>query len=258
MSELNALFRKRIGMPENETITFDTLDRLLDLTALAIPFENLCIVDERTRVISRQSIMEKILVRNEGGLCYELNPMLYFFLLENGFDAHLIRGVVYRQNVGEYYTIGRTHATILLTYEGQTYLLDTGFGSNLPLKPVPLTGETVSSRNGEFRIKKEQTEYGDYVLEMKLRHKDTDWRIGYTFDSQKLVADETELNEIQTIIADHEQSPFNKSPLLTQLTERGNVTLTNTSFTQWVDGVVTKEEIDNARFKELAKQHFGL
>ncbi|MFS0556739.1 arylamine N-acetyltransferase family protein [Brevibacillus sp. 179-C9.3 HS] len=258
MSELNDLFRKRIGMPENETITFDTLDRLLDLTALAIPFENFCIIEERTSEITRQSVVEKILFRNEGGLCYELNSMLYFFLLENGFDANLIRGVVYKHDAGGYYTIGRTHATILLTHEGQTYLLDTGFGSNLPLKPVPLTGEAVSSRNGEFRIKKEQTEYGDYVLEMKLKHKDTDWRIGYTFDSRKLVTDVVELNEIQTIIARHELSPFNKSPLLTKLTERGNVTLTNSSFTQWMDGVMSKEEIDGERFKKLAKQYFGL
>lgn len=51
-------------------------------------------------------------------------------------------------------TIGRTHVTILLKHEGQIYLIDTGFGGNLPLKPVPLNGETVISQNGEFRIKK--------------------------------------------------------------------------------------------------------
>lgn len=65
-----------------------------------------------------------------------------------------------------------------------------------------------------------------------------------------------ELNEIQTIISENPQSPFNKHPLITRLTNGGNITLTDTSFTQWDDGKVTKEEIDGTRFKELMKQHF--
>jgi arylamine N-acetyltransferase len=39
----------------------------------------------------------------------------------------------------------RTHVASLLQYDGQMYLVDTGFGGNLPLKPVPLNGETTSS-----------------------------------------------------------------------------------------------------------------
>lgn len=128
----------------------------------------------------------------------------------------------------------------------------------MPLTPVPLTGETVASDNGEFRIRQVDSEHGDYVLEMKLKHKDADWRIGYAFDSKHPVTDVSEWNEIQRIIAEHEDSPFNKSPLITKITDQGNITLTNTSFTQWRDGVVTKEKIDDARFKELLKQYFGL
>jgi N-hydroxyarylamine O-acetyltransferase len=258
MRELQTWFRERIGMPENEPITFETLDRLLDKTAKVIPFENLCVIEKRTSEITREAVMDKILHRKEGGLCYELNALLYFFLRENGFDAALARGVVYKTEAGAYIPIGRTHVTMLLTHEDKTYLLDTGFGSNLPLKPVPLTGETVFSANGEFRIQKEASEHGDYVLQMKLKHKDTEWRIGYAFDSKRMVTGTCELNEVQTIILEHEQSPFNKNPLLTQLTDRGNVTLTNTSFTQWIDGVMTKEAVDAERYKELAKLHFGI
>ncbi|MFC4619487.1 hypothetical protein ACFO4N_12265 [Camelliibacillus cellulosilyticus] len=38
MNELNALFRKRIGIPENETLSFEKLGKVLEQTALAIPF----------------------------------------------------------------------------------------------------------------------------------------------------------------------------------------------------------------------------
>jgi N-hydroxyarylamine O-acetyltransferase len=88
----------------------------------------------------------------------ELNALfrsiLYLFLIENGFNAVLTRGVVFNNDTQAYLTHGRTHVTILLTHEEQTYVIDTGFGGNLPLKPVPLTGETLATSNGEFRIKK--------------------------------------------------------------------------------------------------------
>ncbi|PTM57924.1 arylamine N-acetyltransferase family protein [Desmospora activa] len=258
MSELNLLFRKRIGFPEKEHLSFENLDNVLAKTAQNIPFENLCIIGEKSKDISKQNLVEKILVKKEGGLCYELNSIFYFFLIENGFDAVLVRGVVYKNELQEYLTIGRTHVAILITHKEQKYLIDTGFGGNLPLKPVPLTREVVASDNGEFRVKKEKSEHGDYILELKLKHKDTDWKIGYAFDSKKPISDVSEFNDIQRIITEHPDSPFNKSPLITKLTNRGNITLTNTSFTQWDNGLVTKEKIESERFNELLKRYFEM
>lgn len=245
-------------MPENETITFEKLADVLERTAQTIPFENLTIIENKTRDITRENLINKMLENNEGGLCYELNPLFYFYLIENGFNAALATGVVYNHAAQNYTKLGRTHVTILIRHEEQTYLIDTGFGSNLPLKPVPLSGETIVSYNGEFRIKKVNTEHGDYVLEMRLKHKDTNWKIGYAFDSRKSITNMQNLYEIQTIIKEHPVSSFNKNPLMTRLTEKGNITLTNTTFTQWADGMVSKETIDEAKFKELAKHHFGM
>ncbi|MFD9626622.1 arylamine N-acetyltransferase family protein [Peribacillus muralis] len=253
MNDLNALFRKRIGIKEGEKLTFEGLDDILERIAKTIPFENLAIIASNLNDINKENIINKLLVRNEGGVCYELNAALYFFLADNDFEVTLFRGVIYNQG---WTTIGRTHVTILLNHDGQTYLVDTGFGGNLPLKPVPLNGETVISPNGEFRIKKVNTEHGNYILELKLKYKDPDWKIGYAFDSSNPVGNVAELNEVQTIISEDPQSPFNKHRLITRLTNSGNITLTDTSFTQWVDGKVTKEEIDGKQFNELMKQHF--
>ncbi|MDQ0221239.1 arylamine N-acetyltransferase family protein [Peribacillus cavernae] len=155
MSTLNTLFRERIGIPVHEKITFDSLGPILEKTAKTFPFENLCIIGCNTGAITKENLMNKMLVRNEGGLCYELNSLLYFFLAESGFDVSLCRGVTYNNETQDWTAIGRTHVTILLKHMENTYLIDTGFGGNLPLVPVPLTGETVTSNNGEFRIKKE-------------------------------------------------------------------------------------------------------
>jgi len=258
MSELNALFRKRIGLPENDPLTYKNLDEVLEKTAISIPFENLSIIQKNAADISEDHLMIKILRQNQGGLCYELNPILYLFLKENGFDVDLTNGVVYQKDKKAYQKMGRTHVAILLRQDEKTYLLDTGFGGNLPLKPVPLTGEIIRSGNGEFRIKKEITEHGDHILECKLKHKDPDWRIGYAFDSRVRLADLSACTFIQQIIAEHPDSPFNKTPLITKLTETGSLTLTNKSFTQWENGSMTKEDIEGEKFPELAKKLFSI
>jgi len=256
--DLNHLFRQRIGFSENEQITLDNLDMVLELTAAAIPFENLCAIAGDDSMLSEEALMDKIFVRNEGGLCYELNGILYLFLKENGFEVQLIRGAVYVSEKLIFSPTGSTHAAILLTYDGERYIVDTGFGGNLPLKPVPMNGTSVSTPTGVFRVVKEDSQYGDYFFEMKLKNKDTEWRKGYALDSLHPLKDVDELTGAKKIITEHPQSPFNKKPLLTKVTADGNMILTDTSFTWWKDGQMVKEEIDAARFRELARVHFKI
>ncbi|HYK72034.1 MAG TPA: arylamine N-acetyltransferase [Pseudoneobacillus sp.] len=258
MNNLNLLFRRRIGLQEDELVNFEKLDRVLEKTATAIPFENLCVISNTVADITQENLIQKILLRNEGGLCYELNTILYYFLKENGLDVNLARAIVFEHANQDYAAVGRTHVIILLNQHDQTFVVDTGFGGNLPLKPVPLSGEVVTSFNGEFRIRQEESAHGNYVLEMKLKHKDTDWKNGYAFHSQQLVIDIAEMNEVQKVITESTNSPFNKAPLMTRLTESGSQTLTSTSFTQWINGQIIKEDIAEKQFKELAKKHFEI
>ncbi|MEH7178145.1 arylamine N-acetyltransferase family protein [Neobacillus vireti] len=258
MNNLNLLFRRRIGIQEYEVITFEKLDKVLEKTAKAIPFENLCIMENRSTEITKERIMSKILEQNEGGLCYELNAILYLFLKENNFSSTLIRAVVYDHMKQQWSVTGNTHVANLLTFDGQVYLVDTGFGGNLPLKPVPLNGKTVESKTGEFRVVQTDSEHGDYILYMKLKHKDEDWKIGYAFRSNEGFHDITNLNEVQKIIIEHPGSAFNKKPLITKITDKGNIILTDSSFTEWKDGKMIKEEIDEKRFSKLRKGYFNL
>lgn len=255
MSKLNELFLRRIGLPEDMPITFEALGRIMEQTAYAIPFENLCIMEQRVELLTMDNISHKILHLNEGGLCYEVNPLLYEVLRANGFDVSLVLSIVYYPDKEAYSQLGHTHVVVLLKHEDQTYLIDSGYGGNLALQLIPFTGETVTSANGEFRIRPLVQEHGDYVLEMKLTHRGEDWRVGYALDSRSPIGFE-ELRELQRLIAFDERSYFNKDPLITKRTERGGMTLTNTSFTVWEDGVMTKEEIKEDRFQELYDRYF--
>ncbi|MFP7296764.1 arylamine N-acetyltransferase family protein [Neobacillus niacini] len=256
MSDVNLLFRKRIGIPQDEVITFQKLAIVLEKTAKTIPFENLCIIENRTKEITKENVTSKILEQNEGGLCYELNTILYLFLEANGFNPSLVRGVTYNQMNQQWSATGNTHVLNLIPHNGQVYIVDTGFGGFLPLKPVPLSGEIVTSSNGEFRVERVDSAHGDYILYMKLNRQDEDWKKGYAFNSKVEVQNITELNEVQRTIVEHPESAFNKKPLLTKLTDKGNITLSDTSFTEWVDGVLKKENIDEKRYNEIRKELF--
>jgi N-hydroxyarylamine O-acetyltransferase len=258
MASIDKLLRERIGLTENERITFDSLEVVLQNVAFTIPFENICVMNNSYSDISKENVTEKILTRGEGGLCYELNSILYHFLKENDFDVTMVGGVVFNSKSQEWSATGRTHVLNLVYHQGQRYLVDTGFGGNIPLKPVPLNGQIVSSSNGEFRVREEKTEHGDFVMEMKLKHRHDDWVTGYAFDSTTPIH-EVDLNEIQKIIVESPASGFNKGYLVTRLTGNGSLVLSETSFTQRTDDREVKEEgIDRARFKELAREHFGL
>lgn len=258
MSNLNQLFRERIGLTISTPVTLSNLDAILEQTAATLPFENLCTLSGDFSDLNEERLVDKIILKNQGGLCYDLNGILFLFLKENGLDVQLVRGSVYVPDFNGFSPTGRTHAAILLKEEGERFLVDTGFGGNLPLRPVPMDGTEISSPNGDFRVKQHDSEFGDYILEMKLKYKDSDWRMGYAFDSREPVGNVSDLSEMKKIITEHPQSPFNKKPLLTRVTANGSMVLTETSFTQWTEDGIKKEEIDSERFKGLAKEFYNI
>lgn len=257
MANLNVLFRKRIGFSTDEELTFEQLPFVLIRIAKIIPFENLCVINHFMKDITLENIIEKILIKNEGGLCYELNTLLYHFLLENYFNVSLVKGVIYNHSIQDWSSTGSTHVLIILKYENALYLIDSGFGKNVPLKPVPLNGEGITSENGAFRIMNTEDKGKPYILEMK-QFNDMDWKIGFAFDINNPIMEMAELNKIQRIIYEHPLSPFNKGPIMTKLINQGSISLTDTTCKIVKNEEIHIENIDAERFQELRKQYFSI
>lgn len=253
MQSFKTLFQQRINMDRD--VTFDTLPMLLQHFAQAIPFENLRIINKNESLLSKEGLQEKILIRSEGGVCYELNTLLYHFLEECGFDVTLLSARIYDQQANDWSVTGNTHVTILLKHHGDEYIVDAGFGANIPLAPLPLSGEVTTTDNGQFRIK--PAEKG-YMLELKLAGRDIDWRTGYSFTENNRITNVTELEQMQLIIETHSASPFNKSPLLTKRTADGLYILTPSSFTKWHNDVPVKQAIDQEEYKMLLQTKFEM
>jgi N-hydroxyarylamine O-acetyltransferase len=102
----------------------------------AIPFENLDIHLNNPIILDIDSIYDKIINRNRGGFCHELNGLFYCLLKQTGFEVKMISAEVFGKN--GIYSEDFDHMGIIADIGGQSYLVDVGFGkfSFSPLKLI--------------------------------------------------------------------------------------------------------------------------
>ncbi|MGG0207061.1 arylamine N-acetyltransferase family protein [Bacillus mycoides] len=261
MTDFQKQFFARLNIEEKHKVSFEDLPNIMYAMAQTVPFENLNILENNFKEISKKNLKEKILINNRGGLCYELNPTMYYFLKDSKFDVHLVSGTVYNA-ANSIWAVDSGHIATVLQHHNELYLIEVGFGSYLPLSPVPFSGEIVHSVTGDYRIRKETTEKGNYILEMRksnefLNQSSTDdWTVGYAFYLEEV--DETKANAAQKIIVEHEGSPFNKVPLVVKLTHDGHASLTKDSLTVTKNRNKTKETITKEQYTNLLHSTFGI
>lgn len=257
MSNLKESFYSRLNMEPKKNVKFEDLSSILSSFAKNVPFENIDVVYKDYKEISKENLQKKILDNCRGGLCYEINPILYYFLKDCGFNVHLVSATIYDHS-SESWALDDTHVAIILTHNHMMYLVDSGFASFLPLSLVPFTGEIVQSKPRDYRVRKLVTEKGSYVFEMKEKDGSNinEWKLGYAFKLNEIA--ETELNQMQDTIVEHKKSPFNKAPLAVKLVENGHITLTKEKFVQIKNGQKTQEKISEDQYVLILNEQFNI
>lgn len=243
---LTEQFLARIQL-EGTMIDMKRLPLILRHMAKYIPFENLDVINGVSQPLSSKRIVQKILVEGRGGLCYEINPLLAEVLRANELNVKLIAATIYDSTHQQFSKTGYTHTIILLEQHGERYLIDAGFGNNVPLMPVPLNGDVVSSTNGDFKV------IGDELF-MKRRYRDEQFVLAYRFKEER--ASWKQLQVSQHIIEQSEASPFNKKALLTKCTEDGTITLSENDLTIMQEGQKTVQTLTAEEVTQAKKQYF--
>ncbi|PEJ39808.1 arylamine N-acetyltransferase family protein [Bacillus pseudomycoides] len=261
MTELQDQFFARLNLKKQQTVRFEDLNKIISAIAYEIPFENLDIVTGNTKEISKENLQKKILMSSRGGLCYEMNSILYYLLKDCGFDVKLALGTVYKSDLNVW-ALEESHITIILNYDSVSYLADVGIASLVPLTLVPFTGETVTSKNGEYRVRRKDTDKGTYILERRDTHswhdphEKIEWKVCHAFRTDPI--DETTLNEVQRKVIEDENSSFNKGLIAVKLTHSGYVSLTKDSLTQVMNGQKRKSVITENHYKKLLHDIFNI
>lgn len=137
---LSAYF-DRIGYSGPRTPDLATLDALMRAHIAAVPFENLDVQLGSPVSVELPAVFAKLVGRRRGGWCYENNGLLGWALGELGFDVRRVSAGVMRSARGDA-ALGN-HLALIVTIDGQPWLVDAGFGGTQAAPIALAEGETV-------------------------------------------------------------------------------------------------------------------
>ncbi len=216
--------------------TLNLLNKLQKYHLLNIPFENLDIHNQIPIKLNIDQFYEKIVVRNRGGFCYELNGLFYELLLLLGFNVKLISAKVYEKD--NEYTPEYDHCSIIVKIGNIEYLTDVGFGEFI-FRPLELQlREIQNDERGSFLI-----DYLDngYLRVNKIENGKSTPQ--YIFKNVK-----RELDEYTGMCESHQANPkshFMKKRLISLPIENGRITISGNTLKVTKNQSITTKELKN-------------
>lgn len=212
-----------------------------------IPFENLDVIRQIPIYLNLNTIYEKIVLRNRGGYCYELNGLFHWLLAKLGYDASLIAATVYRPN--GHWAKPETHAAIIVRLD-VPYLVDVGFGDSTIL-PIPLNGSPQTDVSGTYAIQPSGHDVYDLI-----RTRNGESRPLYRFStSVKQLADFHEgcvFNQVSP------ESTFTHVDIVTKATTTGRLTLKDRELTTSKNGVLSTKLLTEEEIQAVLLDSFGI
>jgi N-hydroxyarylamine O-acetyltransferase len=164
-----------LGLVAPEQLSLEFV-KLLQAEHLArYSFNSLAVVLGEEVSLDVDAISQKIVTRGLGGYCFEHNKLTFELLKSVGYDVTLVMARVLNN---QEHDVPRTHRVTLLTHDGVTYLIDTGFGANCPIAPLVLQPNLLQRVGSDvYRILlKESGEYDVQIMN------DGDYFTLYRFD----------------------------------------------------------------------------
>lgn len=215
-----------------------------------IPFENLDIHYRNKIVLDYNAIYDKVVKKRRGGFCYELNGLFYHLLYHLGFECYLISARV-KQEKG--FGADYDHMAIIVTMDGENWLVDVGFGDSFMYPKKITTNEVQMDYVDYWRIVTDPDE--NLILQQS-----SDYSV---FHSKYLFTlDEKQPIQFMEMCEFHQTSPkshFTQQKLITRLTSKGRVTLTERKIKTLELGVKNEIAITNEdEFLSKLQQYFGI
>ena len=144
----------RIGYTGSSEPNRENLSKLLRCHLETVPFENLeCSGTGAPLSNALDVVYDKVVVRRRGGVCFELNSLLYGLLNALGYECYMVEVRLYGAtiSVAQY-----THAGVITILDGKKYYCDVGYGGPGPKGLMPLEEEPEQTVFGaRFRVMQE-------------------------------------------------------------------------------------------------------
>jgi N-hydroxyarylamine O-acetyltransferase len=201
---------------------------------LNVPFENLDIHYRIPIELKINNIYNKIVLKNRGGFCYELNGLFYELLKSLKFNAIRISARVYDDN-GEY-SPEFDHFAIIVNLKDSEYIVDVGFG-DFVFEPLELVLNTVQNDPS-----------GDYVID---KYNDDYFRVNKLIKGQlvpEYIFKKTERTfiDFEDRCLYHQTNPnshFKKKRLISMLTRMGRMTISGNTLKVKENNVIKEKKL---------------
>lgn len=246
-------YLKRINYKGSLDPTAETLKALHLAHMQAVPFENLSIHWQEPIILNEAALYDKIVNRQRGGFCYELNGLFAALCQALGFEVSKLSARV--SNGDGTFSPEFDHMTLLITTgDGQErWLADVGFGDSFR-EPLLFASREMQAQYGcYYRLQQEDDAYF-----MSQKKEGEDWEAQYRFDLRPF-----QFADYVPRCHFHQTSPdshFQRSKICSLATENGRITLSdNRLITTTFDGSRTEMELRNrAVYAQTLKSEFGI
>jgi N-hydroxyarylamine O-acetyltransferase len=240
-------YLSRIGVTEIRKPTLPFLAELQHQHLCHVPFENLDILQGVEIRLIPEKLYEKVVHRQRGGFCYELNYLFNRLLQALGYSVSLISARVRKSdgNFGPEFD----HMALIVRLQEEHYLVDVGFGDSCR-RPLPLTGKKCEDVSGTYRIKSRTREYALEKREGKR------WIPKYLFTTTP-----RRLADFDMMCSHQQSSPtsvFTKKLICTIATPEGRISVSDGHLTITKNGKQTKVPFSSRKKREQAiRRYFG-
>ncbi len=151
----------RIGLQGTASADFATLKRMMRCQLFSVPFENLDVQQGKIVSLVPEEIYCKIVERNRGGYCYEVNGLFAMALGVLGIPYQFVAARPMTYPVRR----PKTHVAIVVTIEGEQWLCDLGFGSYGIREPLNLNWINREIRQDFDTFKLSRSPEQNYLLQ---------------------------------------------------------------------------------------------
>jgi N-hydroxyarylamine O-acetyltransferase len=246
-------YARRIGFAGPAAPSLDTLARLIERHAAAIPFENIEVLAGRVPRLDLASLQQKLVQRRRGGYCFEQNSLFLAALRHVGFTVAALEARV-RTGVPADAVTGRTHMALRVALAGESQLADVGFGGLAPRRPLRWVAlEAQPDRVGAHRFLEVD---GDFLLQCETHE---GWTDCYRITAS--VPQPVDHEIANWFVATHPNAFLRQNLLVARSTERGSLTLFNRTLSLRSSARQRPEEKtlgSRAEFADVLGDGFGL
>lgn len=216
---------------------------------MQIPFENLSILAGETISLQPEDIVNKLITRQRGGYCYELNGLFAMMLSALGIPYQWLaaRPLFLAERRP------RTHAALVAQIEGQDWLLDVGWGSYGIRSPLKLDTSTAGVQQDDDRFQLVLDDNSEWILSALMN---AEWKPQYSF--QRTPVEWIDFAPANWLNCTHPQVIFTQKPVLVIFTARGRKILFGDQFKCYEDGKSSERTVKAGEMAVVIHQHFGL